>query len=110
MGTSNVQAGFLYDVPIFGTLAHSMIMSYEDEEDCAESKMISPLIGGPAQDILQMALKYREQLGWHKTILKELYAFISFAYAYPENFASLVDSYDTKESGVKNFICVSLAL
>ena len=58
MGTSNVQAGFLYDVPIFGTLAHSMIMSYEDESDCADSKMVSPKQGGPSQDILQMALKY----------------------------------------------------
>jgi len=57
-----------------------------------------------------MALKYREELGWKQTQLKELYAFISFAYAYPADFASLVDSYDTKESGCKNFICVSLAL
>ena len=42
--------------------------------------------------------------------MKELYAFISFAVAYPNQFASLVDSYNTMESGVKNFLIVCLAL
>lgn len=57
-----------------------------------------------------MALEYREKLGWQSTQLKELYAFISFAHAYPTQFTSLVDSYNTRESGVKNFLLVSLAL
>ncbi len=30
-GTSNVLAGFTYDIPVFGTMAHSFVMSYEDE-------------------------------------------------------------------------------
>ncbi len=29
---------------------------------------------------------------------------------FPTTFSSLVDSYNTKESGIKNFICVSLVL
>jgi len=32
-GTSNVEAGQRFGVPIFGTLAHSFVMAYEDEEE-----------------------------------------------------------------------------
>jgi nicotinate phosphoribosyltransferase len=32
-GTSNVLAGMVYDIPIFGTMAHSFIMSYSKEID-----------------------------------------------------------------------------
>jgi nicotinate phosphoribosyltransferase len=32
-GTSNVLAGMAYDIPIFGTMAHSFVMSFEKEID-----------------------------------------------------------------------------
>lgn len=35
---------------------------------------------------------------------------MSFAFAYPDSFTALVDSYNTLESGVKNFLLVALAL
>lgn len=79
-------------------------MSFEKEEDIADSRVVD------GQDLLKMALKYREELNWNETNLGELYAFVSFAHAYPDGFSSLIDSYSTLKSGIKNFLCVSLAL
>lgn len=61
-------------------------------------------------DLYEKCLEYREKLGWQNTVDGELYAFISFAFAYPTEFSSLVDSYNTLESGVKNFLIVSCVL
>jgi nicotinate phosphoribosyltransferase len=33
IGTSNVEAGLLFGIPTFGTLAHSFVMSFENEDD-----------------------------------------------------------------------------
>src|SRR5262249_59686226 len=32
-GTSNVEAGHLFGIPTFGTLAHSFVMSFEEEDE-----------------------------------------------------------------------------
>lgn len=63
--TSNVEAGMKLGVPIAGTLAHSMIMSFETEEDCCDSRVVAPADGGDKKDLLIMALEYREKLQWH---------------------------------------------
>lgn len=107
--TSNVMAGQYYGIPTAGTLAHSMIMSFESEDDVKHGRVLE-LADGTKIDLLNEAMAYREKLGWTKTLLKELYAFVAFGTAYPDRFTSLVDSYNTKESGIKNFICVALAL
>ena len=65
--SSNVQAGFMFGIPIAGTLAHSMIMSYETVDDCKFSRYVTPLNGGEKVDLLEMALNYREKLNWHGT-------------------------------------------
>ncbi len=33
VGTSNVEAGHLFGIPTYGTLAHSFVMSFEDEDE-----------------------------------------------------------------------------
>ena len=110
VASSNVYAGYLYNIPVAGTCAHSFIMSFETLDDIAQSRTLSPKEGGEPVDLVEACLRYREELGWTSTVLKELYAFISFAVAYPNAFSALVDSYHTMESGVKNCAIVSLVL
>ena len=86
-------------------------MSHETEEDIKHGRMLKHSNGdGEPVDLLKLALHYRQELGWTDTILKELYAFVSFATVYPNQFAALVDSYSTKDSGIKNFVVVALVL
>jgi nicotinate phosphoribosyltransferase len=103
-GSSNVYAGYLSGIPVSGTQAHSFIMSFEKEEDIQNSRQLDGV------DLLEKCLKYRAELGWSETNLGELYAFISFAFTYPSEFSSLIDTYSTLDSGIKNFLIVSLVL
>lgn len=58
-----------------------------------------------------MVLDYRERLGFKMTSSEsELAAFTAYAQAFPDGFMALVDTYDTLQSGVPNFLCVALAL
>lgn len=104
VGTSNVYTSFLCGIPALGTVAHSFIMSYEKEEDIADSRVLDGV------DLLEKSLLYRNELGWDQTNMGELYAFISFAFAYPKSFSALVDSYSTMNSGIKNYLIVALVL
>jgi nicotinate phosphoribosyltransferase len=36
IGTSNVLAGYLFGIPIYGTMAHSFVMNYDSEEEAFE--------------------------------------------------------------------------
>lgn len=85
-------------------------MSHETEDDIKLGRTLIPLGGSKPVDVLAKALFYRQELGWTDTILKELYAFVSFATVYPTQFSALVDSYSTKDSGIKNFVVVALVL
>ena len=113
-GTANVQAGKLFGLPISGTHAHAFVQSHCDLEDVNHLTLTNKN-GGKVQ-LLPLVLEKRMKLGqsfgegWLNTNKGELAAFVAYAAAFPHGFLSLVDTYDTIHSGIKNFIMVSLVL
>ncbi len=107
-GTSNMMAGFLYGIPVNGTQAHSYISSFAGQDDLGDSKLSGP--DGKEYNLAEITKKYRKELGYGNTNEGELTAFIAYAQAFPNGFLALVDTYDTLESGLPNFLCVALAL
>jgi len=103
-GTSNCLAGKMFDLSVKGTIAHSFICSF-DVADLSED--IFNLNGKPFWSSIS---KYKEELGFASASESELVAFATYAHALPSNFLALVDTYDTLQSGVPNFLCVALAL
>ena len=65
---------------------------------------------GVKRDFVSAVLSYRSELKRMHTHEGELAAFISYAQAFPNGMLGLLDTFDTLESGIWNFICVALAL
>lgn len=112
--TSNVMAGKLLGMPIAGTHAHSFVQSYTSLKLVEGSKVKRKKGGRPGEDemveLVPLVMKYREQMGWDETNEGELAAFIGYATSFPDSFLCLVDTYDTVQSGLRNFVLVSLVL
>jgi len=122
--TSNVLAGQLFSVPIIGTNAHAYVQAYHSLEEVQHLQLStnsncgpSPNLNVPFQhiNILSQVSKYRRQLSnedplFASTNNGELASFISYAVAFPDSFACIVDTYDTIQSGLRNFILVSFVL
>ena len=124
-GTSNVQAGKLCGLTVSGTHAHAFVQSYIDLESVADYQVPSQGGQGPPVVLLPRVLEYRQKLtrekqeqeqrsvsncDYSKTNDGELAAFIAYATAFPDSFLCLIDTYDTLNSGVANFILVALVL
>lgn len=107
-GSSDMMAGRLFDIPVSGTQAHSYISSFAKLADL-KNKSIKDSQGN-RHDFLESVMKYRAELAFDGTNEGELTAFIAYAQAFPNGFLALVDTYDTLDSGVPNFLCVALAL
>lgn len=108
--TSNVLAGKILNMPIAGTHAHSFVQSYTSLDLVRGSKVKNVKKSDDMVEILPIVLKYRDELGWIDTNEGELAAFVGYAASFPSAFLCLIDTYDTLHSGLRNFVCVSLAL
>ncbi|XP_070687921.1 nicotinate phosphoribosyltransferase isoform X2 [Pempheris klunzingeri] len=113
--TSNVQAGFLFGIPVAGTMAHSYVTSFTSLEEVCPQTLVA-LNGDPDPvDIISLTKGWLsrvcELLGAEpgKILEGELAAFLSYAIAYPQNFLPVIDSYSVS-SGLLNFCAVALAL
>ncbi len=107
-GTSNVLAHMLFGIPVFGTHAHSYIMSFEREAEAIVCAVRAQ--DGQPMDLHARASHYRAAWGFTQGNLGELAAFASYASTFPQSFYALVDTYDSINSGVPNFLCVAAAL
>jgi nicotinate phosphoribosyltransferase len=101
--TSNVLSAKLFGSKAVGTMAHSFIQSFS-----AQSTLPSSIVN--QIDILAEAKAMAKELGYSKGNEGELVAFVAYAYAFPDNFLALIDTYDTTSSGLHNFLCVAAAL
>ncbi|XP_068581191.1 nicotinate phosphoribosyltransferase isoform X2 [Cebidichthys violaceus] len=113
--TSNVQAGFLFGIPVAGTMAHSYVTSFTSLEEVSPQTLVA-LNGKPDPvDIISLTKGWLsrvcELLGGEPGKVREgeLAAFLSYAVAYPQNFLPVIDSYSVG-CGLLNFCAVALAL
>ena len=107
-GTSNVKAASVFGMAMRGTHAHAYVVSFYALSDLKDRTLVDAQ--GVRRDFAAVALQYRAELKRLHTHEGELTAFISYAKAFPAGFLGLLDTFDTLESGIWNFICVALAL
>ncbi|XP_068599394.1 nicotinate phosphoribosyltransferase [Brachionichthys hirsutus] len=114
--TSNVRAGFLFGIPVTGTMAHSYITSFSSLEEVQPHTLVPRNGDGEPVDLIGPAKgwlsRVSELLGAEPGDIREgeLAAFLSYAIAYPTNFLPVIDSYSVSRSGLLNFCAVALAL
>lgn len=107
-GTSNMLTGYLFDIPVSGTQAHSYISSFTGLSEVKLTALKND--EGSDEEFFDNVLRFRRELGYEHTHEGELASFIVYAQSFPNGFLALVDTYDTLNSGVPNFLCVALAL
>uniref|UniRef100_A0A665WV36 Nicotinate phosphoribosyltransferase n=1 Tax=Echeneis naucrates TaxID=173247 RepID=A0A665WV36_ECHNA len=114
--TSNVQAGFLFGIPVAGTMAHSYVTSFTCLKEVWPQTLVA-MTGNPDPvDFISLTKGWLSRvcdlLGAEPRKVREgeLAAFLSYAIAYPHNFLAVIDSYSVGRSGLLNFSAVALAL
>lgn len=97
-----MKASQIYEIPCLGTMSHAFITSFSSLAEVDEFEINNV-------KIVQRALEIREEMKW-KTHEGELAAFLNYARSFSHNFKTLIDTYNTLESGILNTIIVSKAL
>ncbi|XP_035614654.1 nicotinate phosphoribosyltransferase [Oncorhynchus keta] len=114
--TSNVQAGFLFGIPVAGTMAHSYVTSFSSLEEVWPQTLVAANGDHDNIDLISLTKGWLgrvcELLGAESGNIHEgeLAAFLSYAIAYPHNFLPVIDSYSVTCSGLLNFCAVALSL
>uniref|UniRef100_A0A667YN61 Nicotinate phosphoribosyltransferase n=1 Tax=Myripristis murdjan TaxID=586833 RepID=A0A667YN61_9TELE len=114
--TSNVQAGFLFGIPVAGTMAHSYVTSFSSLEEVWPQTLVAANGNRDQVDLISLTKGWLgrvcDLLGAEPGKIREgeLAAFLSYAIAYPHNFLPVIDSYSVSCSGLPNFCAVALAL
>ena len=99
-----------------GAHHHAFIMAYSSIDDLSKADGGRDICtsAGEVVDIVDQSLAWAEKLqnrcGQPAGHQGELAAFCAFARSYPTNFLAQVDTYDALNSGLSNFLAVSLAL
>ncbi|XP_072295593.1 nicotinate phosphoribosyltransferase [Eucyclogobius newberryi] len=112
--TSNVQAGFLFGIPVVGTMAHSYVTSFTSLEEIWPQTLNAA--NGDKVDLISLTKGLLSRVcvlleaEAEKLCEGELAAFLTYAIAYPHNFLPVIDSYNVACSGLLNFCAVALAL
>lgn len=111
-GTSNVEAGQLYDIMVKGTHAHAFVCAFSSFNDITqEMRIMEHAETKEKKDFIEIVKQYRTKIPNAKHANEgELAAFSVYALSFPSSFLALIDTYHTMKSGVINFICVALAL
>jgi len=119
VGTSNVQAGKMFGIPISGTHAHSYVQSFTSLDVVSQLTLYNKK-SNKEEVFLTRVLMYRTAKANSSTSSSsstssitndgELAAFCAYACTFPNNCLCLIDTYDTIVSGLENFIFVAKAL
>ena len=114
VGTSNVQAGKFIGLNVTGTHAHAFVQSYASLDEVQELTVASK-DGARVFNLLERVQEIRARLGernssYRTTNEGELAAFVAYAVSFPDTFLCLIDTYDTLDSGLLNFVVVAIAL
>lgn len=112
--TSNLAAGHLFDLPICGSQTHAFVLSFSALTDLPDHLQIRTRTDTtiPAQKLALRALHIRDAImrPGDRARDGELMAFMAAACVAPDAFVAVVDTFDTLQCGVPNFMAVALSL